>query len=107
MKLLIKILIVAVIFYLSYSILARGQATGANGTNGSNPISANSPKGSNAEENPINLKEYEGSKMEEEDFYSYDEDFFTRKVLQRNLAPLTHKERITWSFRMAETNAFL
>ncbi|UCH95280.1 MAG: hypothetical protein JSV88_00155 [Candidatus Aminicenantes bacterium] len=113
MKLLIKIIILGLVFYLCYCLVVQGQtvnisrAAGPNTTNVKDDDAKKETKTEETEKPPPNLDEYDGSEMEEEDIFSYDQDFLTRKIYQKKLQPLTNKERIIWSFRMAETNAFL
>lgn len=43
----------------------------------------------------------------EDDSFDYESDFFRRKIYQKTLPPLSNKEKIIWSFRMANKNPFL
>jgi len=43
----------------------------------------------------------------EDDSFDYESDFFRRKIYQKTLPPLSNKEKIVWSFRMANKNPFL
>lgn len=45
--------------------------------------------------------------QEEEDPFYYEPDIFLRQLNRQKLPPLTEKEKIVWSFRLAETNPFL
>ena len=45
--------------------------------------------------------------QEEEDPFYYEPDGFLQQLNRRKMPPLTEKEKITWSFRLAETNPFL
>lgn len=44
---------------------------------------------------------------EEEDSLLLDQDFFLRELTQKKLPPLTKRERVIWSFRLAESHPFL
>lgn len=102
----------SLVLYLCYSILAQAQSTDKNGTNGertANKTAAKSEKVTAVKEKTPGLSEYDydSSDIDEDDFFPYDQDLLTRKLFQKTLAPLNRKERITWSFRMADSNAFL
>ncbi len=43
----------------------------------------------------------------EDDFLSLEPDIFSRKLYQKNLKPLNKKDKIKWSFKMADTDIFL
>ena len=45
--------------------------------------------------------------MEEDDFFAYEQDFFSRKLFRRELPKLSKRDHIIWSFRLADTNTFL
>jgi hypothetical protein len=55
----------------------------------------------------MELPEGGAQQLEEDDDVWFDQEFFRRKLFQKNLEPLTKRQKITWSFRMAETNTFL
>lgn len=102
----------SLVLYLCYSILAQAQTINNNGTNRGktvNTTAAESKKGTKIQERTSGLSEYDydSSEIEEDDFFPYDQDFLTRRLFQKTLPPLTRKERIIWSFRMADSNAFL
>lgn len=112
MKILLKIIILSLVLYLCYSILASAQSTDGNGTNKGKTVNKTAAKSekaaANEEKTPgLNEYEYDSSDIDEDDFLPYDQDLLTRKLFQKTLPPLNRKERITWSFRMAESNAFL
>ncbi len=53
-------------------------------------------------------QDLQGESGQEEDEYIPDEvDIFAPEVGQKKLPPLSHKEKIVWAFRLAETNTFL
>lgn len=102
----------SLVLYLCYSILAQAQTTDRDGTNRgrtADKTTAKSGKVTALEEKTPGLSEYEynSSEIEEDDFFPFDQDLLTRKLFQKTLLPLNRKERITWSFRMADSNAFL
>ena len=104
MKLLLKILIPVLVFYLCYTLLAQVRTPGKTG----DPVTpAEVKKSTSTDQETLDLPGYDRSEGEEEDLLSYDQDYLTRKLFQKKLPPLTRKETIIWSFRMAETNTFL
>jgi hypothetical protein len=112
MKILLRIIILGLVLYLCYSILAQGQAINRKETNRVMTVNTTADKLGRAtkiEEKTPRLSEYEydSSEIEDDDFFPFDQDFLTRKLFQKTLLPLTRKERIIWSFRMADSNAFL
>jgi hypothetical protein len=58
------------------------------------------------EQTSFQIQENDDYKVEDDDFY-YESDFFRRKIYQKKLPPLSNKEKIIWSFRMANKNLFL
>lgn len=100
------------VLYLCYSLLAQAQTINRNGTNGDKAVNAavdESKRDPGIKEKTPGLNEYDydSSEIEDDDFFPYDQDFLTRKLFQKTLPPLTRKERVIWSFRMADSNAFL
>lgn len=96
MKTLTTILILLFIFFITFFILAK------------NTLSDNKLNQDKIDPGSTNLEEPPDSYMgtEEEDSF-YDQDTFLRKLDRMKLPPLTEKEKIIWSFRLAETNPFL
>jgi hypothetical protein len=45
--------------------------------------------------------------LEDEDDVWIDQEFFPRKLFQKNLDLMSKKEKISWSFRMADNYPFL
>ena len=112
MKILLRIIILGLVLYLCYSLLAEAQTINRNETNRGRTVNtpgAESKKAARIEEKTPGLSEYDydSPEIEDDDFFPYDQDFLTRKLFQKKLLPLTRKERIIWSFRMADSNAFL
>ena len=103
---------VGLVLYLCYSILARAQTIKNDGPKRGrtvNTTTAESEKDTKIQERTPGFSEYDydSTEIEDDDFFPYDQDFLTRKLFQRTLPPLTRKEEIIWSFRMADSNAFL
>lgn len=46
------------------------------------------------------------SRVDEDDFF-YDPEIISRKLFQKTLPALSSREKILWSFRMADSNLFL
>ena len=112
MKILLRIIILSLVLYLCYSILAQVQTTDKNGATREKTVNKPAAKSEQVtaieEKTPrLNEYDYDNPEIEEDDFLPYDQDFLTRKLFQKTLPPLKRKERITWSFRMADSNAFL
>jgi hypothetical protein len=107
MKILLRIIILGLVLYLCYSLLARPQTVNRGRT--VNTTADESGKVTKIQESTPELSEYEydSTEIEDDDFFPYDQDFLTRKLFQKTLPPLNRKERIIWSFRMADSNAFL
>jgi len=58
------------------------------------------------EQTSFQMQENDDYKIEDDDFY-YESNFFPRKIYQKKLVPLSNREKIIWSFRMANKNLFL
>jgi hypothetical protein len=112
MKIILRIIILGLVFYLCYSILAQAQTINRNETNRGSTVNTTADESKSVtrieEKTPgLNEYEYDSSEIEDDDIFPYDQDFLTRKLFQKPLPPLSKKERIIWSFRMADSNAFL
>jgi len=46
------------------------------------------------------------SSVEDDDFY-YDPEIISRKLFQKKLPAMTNRQKILWSFRMADSDLFL
>jgi hypothetical protein len=105
MKRLNKVLVLLLACYVSISLLAQNQQ------NQQNPRptgeAQNSPQQEIAPENNIPMPDDNSQEIDDDDSYPYEQDIISRKLFQKDLTPLTTKEKIIWSFRMAETNTFL
>jgi hypothetical protein len=62
---------------------------------------------STTKEKTITTSEDENQEMDDDDYFADDQDIFSRKLFQKELTPLTPKEKIIWAFRLSETNTFL
>ena len=98
MKLLRRIIIFLLVFYLTYMFLTKI----THGDVLSNESAMMIPQTSAIDQSSEN---YMGT--EEEDQLFSEPDMLFRKLEQKKLPPLSEKEKITWSFRLAETNPFL
>lgn len=79
------ILIVGIILYMSYMLLAQDNifSTGQHGS------------------------EVGGDDGEDENYLADDQEIFARKLFQKKLAPLSNEEKIVWAFRLSKTTIFL
>ncbi len=106
MKYIGAILILGLIFYLSYSLLkaqdhlVTGDGRGETGEQ---------VKTEQTEEKPVRVTESvpASDDMEEEDYYADEQEIFSRKLFQKNLDPLSKKQEIIWAFRQSKTHTFL
>ncbi len=48
-----------------------------------------------------------GSGEEDDLAYSYEQEIISRRVFQKRLPPLSSRERVIWSFRVAAKSPFL
>lgn len=107
-KLLIRILILVLILYLSYTITAQNLGFGFQDDK---PETAETTGSQETEPPPdgdgMDLFREDSPEMEEDDFFSFDQDYLTGRIHQKKMNPLSDKEKIKWAFRMAEANAFL
>lgn len=97
MKIFAGILIFFTIFFFAYIILT--QVT-LGDDNSAQAI------GTTIAVNPEQTKENMMIQEEEDPFY-YEPDIFLQQLNRQKLPPLTEKEKIIWSFRLADTNPFL
>lgn len=112
MKILVRIIIFALVFYLCYSILAEAQDINRDMSNQDAGLttSADSKKKTKIKEETPTLNEYEYDRsddIEDEDLFPYDQDYLSRKLKKEKLDRLTRRENIIWSFRMANANIYL
>lgn len=45
--------------------------------------------------------------VEDENYFADDQEIFARKLYQKQLPPLSDKEKIIWAFRLSKTTIFL
>jgi len=93
----ILILILSLIFYLSYMVLAQDSMI---------PGEDSQSKRTTKEET-VTMSEDDSQEMDDDDYFADDQDIFSRKLFQKKLTPLSTREKIIWAFRLSETNAFL
>ncbi|MCK4763559.1 MAG: hypothetical protein KAW12_15270 [Candidatus Aminicenantes bacterium] len=98
MKILTTILIFVIIIFLTFSIMTKKSLSDDNFDQEN--IASETPGFDKTTAN------YMGTEEEEDPMYS-DPDIFLRKLEQKKLPPLTGKEKIVWSFRLAQTHQFL
>jgi hypothetical protein len=97
MKYAAVVLILCLIFYLSYMVLAQDSKIP-----GEDPQSKRTTK-----EETATISEDESQEMDDDDYYTDDQDIFSRELFRKELTPLSTKEKIIWAFRLSETNTFL
>jgi hypothetical protein len=100
MKRLIKILVLIFACYVSISMLAQNQPPASDQDN-------KTKQQQTTPENNIQMPDDNNQDIDDDDSYPYEQDIISRKLFQKDLHPLSNKEKIIWSFRMAETNTFL
>lgn len=105
MKILIRILIITVVFYISFTVLAQQSLPPEDDIQDQSQYDfPESP----AKEKTFRAVKEENPEVEDDDFISYYEhEVFSDKLYQKKLSPLDRKDKIIWSFRMAEANFFL
>lgn len=93
MKHIIKILAVLLLIYLSFVLTAQNDG----------------PPENNAAPQTVDVEvpDDQNQEMEDDDYFLYDQDMLSRELYEKELPPLSNKEKIIWSFRLAETNSFL
>ena len=106
MKYIGAILILGLIFYLSFSLL-KAQAHPVTGDGFSE--TGEQEKTGQTEEKSFQVTESERASddMEEEDYYVDEQEVFSRKLFQKYLDPLSKKQEIIWTFRESKTHTFL
>ena len=97
MKYAAIVLILCLLFYLSYMVLAQDSKISSE-----NPQSKRTTK-----EETTTKSEDKNQDMDDDDYYADDQDIFSRELFRKELTPLSTKEKIIWAFRLSETNTFL
>ena len=99
MKYAAAILILCLVFYVSFSLLAQN--------NFQDDMFPGSDTEKQPEQKKIDQDEDENNDIDYGDIFSDDQDMISRKLFQKRLPPLTKKQKIVWAFRLAESNPFL
>jgi len=96
---LIIILIVLSLIYVTFSVKAQEETE----------IRQNNEETAPLPEQTKVIDVYDEERLEPDDdnFFFYSSDILSKKLFQEKLPPLTKKEKIIWSFRMAKKNAYL
>lgn len=107
-KILIRILILIFVLYLGYTVTAQNLGFGYRDDKPKTTPKTNTEETTPPpDEDGMELFREDSPEMEEEDFFSFDQDYLAGRIHQRKLRPLSSKEKIKWAFRMAQANAFL
>lgn len=99
MKYAAAILILCLVFYVSFSLLAQDKFQDG--------MFPGSDTETQTEQKKIDREEEENDDIDYGDIFSDDQDMISRKLFQKRLPPLTKKQKIVWAFKLAETNPFL
>jgi hypothetical protein len=98
MKYIGAILILSLIFYLSFSLLKAQD----------HPAAGDGFSETGAQEKSSRVTESEETIDDmEEDYYVDEQEVFSRKLFQKYLDPLSKKQEIIWAFRESKTHTFL
>ena len=101
MKTIRKFVVILIVCFLIF-VLTGQRSTSAQEDEFMVPVENNSMPG-----NPMQMESNTTQDIDDEDSLPYEPDILSRKVFQKKMEPLSNKEKIIWSFRMAETNSFL
>jgi hypothetical protein len=99
MKYAAAILILCLVFYVSFSLLAQN--------NFQEDMFPGSDIEKQQEPKKIDQDEEEDNDIDYGDIFSDDQDMIARKLFQKRLPPLTKRQKIVWAFKLAEPNPFL
>ena len=103
MKHIIKILVLIFVIYVFYALTAQASGRQTN----DDPQAEITGNTEQIEPQQIDDPDDPSPDLDDEDYFSYDQDILSRKLYEKKLSPLSPKEKIIWSFRLAETNTFL
>lgn len=103
MKYAAAILIVSLVFYVSYSLLAQGHTIPVNDVE----QMGNSEQTEQTDRKKSDVSEEDKEEMDYEDIFTSDQETFHGELFQKELPPVTKKQEIVWAFRLSETNPFL
>ena len=105
MKYIGAILILSLIFYLSFSLL-KAQDHPVTG-DGFSETGEQEKTGQTGEKSSRVTESEETIDDMEEDYYVDEQEVFSRKLFQKYLDPLSKKQEIIWAFRESKTHTFL
>lgn len=94
------ILILSLVFYVSYSLLAQGNTIPVNDVESVNQTDR-------TEQKKVEASKEDDDEMDYEDIFTSDQEAFHGELFQKELPPVTKKQEIVWAFRLSETNPFL
>lgn len=116
------ILILGLTFYLAYMLLSQ-DAISNTGQDGREPkdqsiqrdqrdqteTGAETGNQKVVEQKKPDFKGNEGDNedVEDENYFTDDQEIFARKLYQKQLLPLSDNEKIIWAFRLSKTTIFL
>ncbi|HLP59863.1 MAG TPA: hypothetical protein VK186_13570 [Candidatus Deferrimicrobium sp.] len=114
------ILILGIILYLSYMLLAQDNIFNAAQRDQrdqsdqneqverrENPAETGNQKTVESQKMDFTANEGGGEDGEEENYLADDQEIFARKLFQKKLAPLSRQEKIIWAFRLSKSTIFL
>ena len=116
MKYASAILIVGIVFYLSYVLLAQesespevfiDSTSGFGETEGTGRDHQAAREQGQVLEDTVDAYPDAEQDIYSDQYFADDQDIFSRKLFQKRLGPLSEKEKVIWSFRLAAPNTFL
>ena len=94
------ILILSLVFYVSFSSPAQENTFPGNEVE-------SAAQTEQTEQKKVNVDEENKEEMDYEDIFTSDQEAFHGKLFQKDLPPLTKKQKIVWAFKLSEANPFL
>ena len=108
MKVVMRILLLAVVFYVSLLLISPDSSVEAQDLQEQllqERLNKSKPTG---QENTFETVDEKNPDTEDDEFVPYYEhDLILDKLYKKKMPPMSRKEKIVWSFRMADTNFFL